>query len=117
MYPGVFKRGFDAAKARGWGDVAAEKTGDRSARQYRAETISRTETKTAQNQSTVLSYQANPVVIGITVFDGAGCGWDGHDDELKANGRKISFAEANETPLSHPRCVRSFGPTIRSEAE
>ncbi|KKN42550.1 hypothetical protein LCGC14_0712000, partial [marine sediment metagenome] len=117
MYPGVYKRGFDAAKARGWGDVAAEQAGDRAARQYRAETIARTETKTAQNQSTVLSYQANPVVIGITVFDGAECGWDGHDDELKANGRQISFAEASETPLSHPRCVRSFGPTIRSEAE
>ncbi len=117
MYPGVYKRGFDAAKARGWGDVAAEKAGDRAARQYRAETIARTETKTAQNQSTVLSYQANPVVIGITVFDGAGCGWTEHDDPVEANGRQISFAEAAAQPLSHPRCVRSFGPTIRSASD
>jgi len=105
MYPGIFERA-----------EAAGRDGDLAARKYRSETIARTETKTAQNQSTVLSYEANPVVVGITVFDGAECGWTSHDDPVEAAGRKVSFAEAREQPLSHPRCVRSFGPMLRSDA-
>lgn len=112
MYPGVYQDAFDRAKARGWSDGAAEKAGDKAARQYRSETIARTEVKTAQNKSAVANYRANPLVTGLQVFDGDDCGWTSHDDPEKADGKVVTFDEADANPLAHPRCVRSFGPIV-----
>ena len=112
MYPGVYQDAFDRAKARGWGDAAAEKAGDRAARQYRSETIARTETKIAQNKSSIMSYRNNPVIKGLLVFDGDDCGWTTHDDPEKADGKQVTFDEADANPLAHPRCVRSFAPIV-----
>jgi hypothetical protein len=112
MYPGVYQDAFDAAKKRGWGDAAAEKAGDRAARQYRSETISRTETKIAQNKSSILSYRNNQVVKGLLVFDGDDCGWTTHDDPDKADGKQVTFDEADAYPLAHPRCLRNFAPIV-----
>jgi HK97 family phage portal protein len=112
MYPGVYQDAFDRAKARGWGDAAAEKAGDRAARQYRSETIARTETKIAQNKSSILSYRNNPLVKGLLCFDGDDCGWTAHDDAEKADGKQVTFDEADAYPLAHPRCVRSFAPIV-----
>jgi hypothetical protein len=114
MYPGVYQEAFDAAKARGWGDEAAEQAGDRAARQYRAETIARTETKMAQNRSSTAAYRASDVVEALTCYDGDDCGWTEHDDPNKADGMVVSFDEADEYPLAHPRCVRNFAPVVRS---
>ena len=47
----VYQDAYDRARARGWGEEAASRAGDRAARMYRSETIARTETKTAQNRS------------------------------------------------------------------
>ncbi len=113
MYPGVFQAYYDRAKARGWGDEAAERAGDRAARMYRSETIARTETKTAQNWSTVEAYEKSDVVESLLVFDGDDCGWTSHDDPDKANGKVVSFEEARQYPLAHPRCVRNFAPRVR----
>lgn len=113
MYPGVYQRAYDAARGRGHGDAAAQLAGDRAARQYRAETIARTETKTAQNRASVSAYRKSDVVAALRCFDGAGCGWTGHKDPNKANGRVVSFEDAERHPLAHPRCVRSFAPVVR----
>lgn len=112
MYPGVYQEAFDQAKKRGWGDAAAEKAGDRAARQYRSETIARTETKIAQNKSSIMAYRTNPVIKGLLVFDGDDCGWTAHDDPEKADGKQVTFDEADANPLAHPRCVRSFAPIV-----
>jgi len=112
MYPGVYQEAFDRAKKRGWGDQAAERAGDRAARQYRSETIARTETKIAQNRSSILAYRTNPVVTALRVFDGDDCGWTSHDDDEKADGKIVTFDEADAYPLAHPRCVRSFAPVV-----
>lgn len=109
MYPGVYQEAFDAAKARGWGDVAAERAGDRAARQYRAEMIARTETKTAQNESALAGYRASGIVEGVLVYDGD------YDIECQtANGQTWTFEQAEANPLEHPNCVRCFAPVIRT---
>lgn len=57
----------------------------------------------------------------LEVFDGADCGWDGHDDGDLADGSIRPVDECEETPLSHPRCARSFAPrpdvTSKADAE
>ena len=112
MYPGVYQEAFDRAKKRGWGDAAAEKAGDRAARQYRSETIARTETTAAQNRSNIAVCRANPLVQGLKVFDGDDCGWTSHDDPEKADGKVVTFDEADAYPYAHPRCLRAFAPIV-----
>lgn len=46
----------------------------------------------------------------MEVFDGFGCGWEGHNDTDKANGTVRSVEECATAVISHPRCQRSFGP-------
>lgn len=117
MYPGVYRDAYERAKERGWGEAAASRAGDRAARQYRSETIARTETKTAQNRSSIEAYRASEVVEALKVWDGDDCGWTGHDDDDKADGKVVSFDEADAYPLAHPRCVRSFGPVVKKTVE
>lgn len=45
----------------------------------------------------------------VEVFDGPDCGWTTHDDPDTANGTVRSLQAAFAFPISHPRCVRSFG--------
>lgn len=113
MYPGVYQRAYDAARARGFGDEAAQRAGDRAARQYRAETIARTEVATAVNLSSIAAYRVSDVVEALRVFDGDGCGWRSHDDPDRADGKTVSFDEAEQFPLAHPRCLRNFAPIVR----
>ena len=115
MYPGIYQRRYDMRVGQGWSGVKAAEDADRAARMYRGETIARTETKRAQNLSAIKSYQNNPQCEAIRVWDGPDCGWTYHDDPLKADGRIVSFQEAADQPLSHPRCVRSMGPVVRGE--
>jgi hypothetical protein len=112
MYPGVYQEAFDRAKQRGWGDAAAEKAGDRAARQYRSETIARTETAMAQNKTNITASRVNPLVQGLKVFDGDDCGWLSHDDPDKADGKIVTFDEADANPLAHPRCLRAFAAIV-----
>ncbi|MFJ3248478.1 hypothetical protein [Streptomyces sp. NPDC086782] len=46
----------------------------------------------------------------MEVFDGSGCGWTSHSDIDKANGTIRTVEEAAGWPISHPRCLRAFGP-------
>jgi HK97 family phage portal protein len=113
MYPGVYREASDLALAHGATLADAARAGDEAARTYRATTIARTETKTAQNYSSVAAYIDSEVVEALQVWDGDDCGWTDHDDPDKANGKIVSFEEGLQYPLAHPRCVRSFGPVVR----
>ncbi|WP_327434685.1 hypothetical protein [Streptomyces sp. NBC_01236] len=46
----------------------------------------------------------------MEVFDGAGCGWTSHQDPDKATGTLRTVEDAAAWPISHPRCLRAFGP-------
>ncbi|WP_406502794.1 hypothetical protein [Streptomyces sp. NBC_01602] len=46
----------------------------------------------------------------MQVFDGAGCGWTSHQDPDKATGTLRTVEGAAAWPISHPRCMRAFGP-------
>jgi hypothetical protein len=59
-----------------------------------------------------MAYRTNPVIKGLLVFDGDDCGWTAHDDPEKADGKQVTFDEADANPLAHPRCVRSFAPIV-----
>lgn len=79
-----------------------------------------TRTKTAEAYSISTLNQIKAAGMGwVEVFDGYGCGWDGHDDPDKANGTVRAIDEAMRTPISHPRCVRAFGgrPDVTSQQE
>jgi hypothetical protein len=66
-------------------------------------------TKTAEAYSVSSLHQIQVAGIGfVEVFDGIGCGWEGHDDLDKANGTVRAIDEAMRVPLSHPRCRRAF---------
>lgn len=49
-------------------------------------------------------------VTHVEVFDGSDCGWTSHRDPDKANRTVRTVEEAAEWPISHPRCLRAFGP-------
>jgi HK97 family phage portal protein len=113
MYPGVYQEAYDAAIKRGWGEEAAGRAGDRAARQFRAETIARSETKTAQNYSSVEAYINSEVVEGLIVYDGT----DDDDACREANGQIWSFEKGLERAIEHPRCVRAFAPQVRKTVQ
>lgn len=115
MYPGVYQDAYDRAIARGWSDEKAMAAGDRAARQYRAEVISRTETKYAQNVSTLEAAKSSGTFDTMLAFDSQKGSFD---DECDArNGQYFSFEEAEaETAKEHPNGTLSWSPAIRGGA-
>ena len=79
---------------------------------YRAQLISRTETKFAQNQSSIATYRQSDVVTGLLAFDSQ---LGSFDDECDArNGTVYSFDDAErETASTHPNDTLSWGPVTR----
>lgn len=71
--------------------------------------VLRAKTGEAYNVGTLNFSRANGVGF-MEIFDGADCGWIGHDDGDKANGTVRSIAECMTATLSHPRCQRSMSP-------
>lgn len=115
MYPGVYKDAYDRAIARGWSEAKAQLAGDKAARQYRAEVISRTETKYAQNVSTLESAKASGTFDSMIAFDSQKGSFDEECDAR--NGQYYSFEEAEEqTALEHPNGTLSWSPAIRGGA-
>jgi HK97 family phage portal protein len=98
MYPGI-----------------AEEQGADAAAMYRAQVIARTETRVAQNLSSLLAYQKSELVAGVLVFDGDGCGWRSHTDPDLADGSRRTLDEAYAQPLAHPQCVRAFAPLLHGD--
>lgn len=111
MYPGVYKEAYDRAVERGWSADKAAGAGDRAARQYRAEVISRTETKYAQNVSSMEIAKGSGTFNAMLAFDDQ-IGY--HDEDcMERNGQTYSFDEAEmETAAEHVMGTLSWCPTI-----
>jgi hypothetical protein len=74
-------------------------------------------TKTAEAHQLGGFAQARTVGIEwVEILDGPGCGLTSHRDARKANGLILELGEAEQWPLSHPRCrrVTTGRPDIRS---
>ena len=88
----------------------------RAGPKYRAEMIARTETKWAQNVSSIEAYRRSDVVTGLMAFD-AQTGSTDADCELR-NGRVYSFEDAErEQALEHPNGTLSWAPVTGSARE
>ncbi|MET9411566.1 hypothetical protein ABZX90_38355 [Streptomyces sp. NPDC002935] len=74
-----------------------------------AEAATLTKSAVAYNAGT-LNRARETGVQWMEVFDGAGCGWTSHKDPDKATGTLRTVEEAAAWPISHPRCLRAFGP-------
>lgn len=96
------------ARDRGIGSVVYRDGSRRMIGDY-ADMVARTTTANSYNAGT-LTQTASDGIEWVEVFDGSDCGWTSHNDPLKANGRVMPLDEANQYPISHPRCARSFGP-------
>ena len=79
---------------------------------YRARLIARTETKYAQNVSSLESYRASSTITHILVVDAQGAG--GQDAVCEAaDGQQFTIAEADQLDvIVHPNCTRSFTPVV-----
>ena len=71
----------------------------------RAEAIAVTEIALGSQHAAHDRY-ASAGVTHVRIIDGPDCGWTSHDDPDKANGSIRTLDEAQERPLSHPRCRR-----------
>jgi HK97 family phage portal protein len=109
MYPGIYKEGYDAAKAAGASEEQAQRAGESKARRYRAKLIAETETRTYQNQVTLEGYEKGGVQK-VKVTDGDGCGWRDHFDPDKAHNTIRLLGDARKYALAHPNCKRRFYP-------
>jgi HK97 family phage portal protein len=111
MFPGVAKEAYDRAIVRGWSEEKAQAAGDKAARQYRSEVISRTETKYAQNISTIEVGKSSGTFDSMLIFDAQ---LGPTDEECEArNGQTVSFDEAQAMADSeHPNGTFSCTPTI-----
>lgn len=103
----------EAVQGSGMYPGLSEDESARAAVNYRATVIARTETAWARNTAQTAYLGASRDVEMLYVVDGPDCGWTFHDDPDKANGKHVTFAEAQQYPISHPNCRRSFGPVYR----
>jgi HK97 family phage portal protein len=77
---------------------------------YRSQLIARTETKYAQNISSMRAYRESPVVTGLLAFDSQGSG-ETDEECLARDGVTFTFDEADvELDLEHPNGTLSFAP-------
>lgn len=83
----------------------------------RSMAIARTESATAYNQGSVLSYRSSSVVDEVEIYDGDDCGWTSHDDPDLANGSVRSLDDFADYPVAHPNCVRAGAPIVRGQKE
>ena len=78
---------------------------------YRAHLIARTETKNAQNLSTLESYRAARNVTAVLVIDARLGDTDAACEGV--DGSRLTFDEADALgALEHPNCSRSFSPIV-----
>lgn len=118
MYPGVYKEAYDRAIERGWSAEKAAGAGDRAARQYRAEVISRTETKYAQNMSSMEIAKGSGTFNAMLVFDGAYGSPRSGEVDIASNGQVISFEDAQLViDDEHPNGTLSLTPVIAEPGE
>ena len=103
--------GADAMAARIRDQVAA---GPWSTSAIRAKVIARTETKFAQNKSSITSCQGGAGIVGMTCIDAQLGPTDEECEDL--NGQDVSFEEADQLAQDeHPNGTRSFIPRMGEE--
>lgn len=79
--------------------------------QYRSQLIARTETKYAQNVSSIEAYKTSDAVKGLLAFDAQGANSDA--DCIARDGVTFTFSEADaELAREHPNGTLSFAPVI-----
>lgn len=118
MYPGVAQEAHDRAIARGWSEDKALAAGDKAARQYRAEVISRTETKYAQNVSTIEVAKGTDTFNAILVTDGVYGPPRSGEIDIESNGQIVSFDDAQRVADDeHPNGTMSLTPVIADPDE
>ena len=90
---------------------SAVESGPWATSEMRATMIARTETKYAQNVSSIEAYQSSDSVTSLMVFDGR---LDTSDEECMArDGDEVSFEEAQAMADSeHPNGTLSFAPVV-----
>jgi hypothetical protein len=74
-----------------------------------AEVVVLTKTAVAYNAGT-LNHSVGLGTRYFECFDGPACGLRSHDDRPLASGMVASAQTVADFPISHPRCVRSWGP-------
>ena len=83
---------------------------------YRAEVIARTETKFAQNVSSLETYKSAETITAVVAFD-ARLGDTDPDCEAR-DGQTFTFEQAEvELGLEHPNGTLSFGPVVAESLE
>jgi hypothetical protein len=118
MYPGVYKDAYDRAIARGWSDIKAQGAGDKAARQYRAEVISRTETKYAQSMSSLEVAKGSGTFNAMQVTDGVYGEPRSGEIDIASNGQIVSFDDAQRIiDDEHPNGTLSLTPVIAEPDE
>lgn len=75
----------------------------------RSRTIARTETAWASGKAETEAWKMSEVTL-VSIFDGDGCGWNGHDDPDLADGKIVQLSAYEAQILSHPHCVRTAAP-------
>lgn len=120
--PGQTKAALFKAVAEGreLGEGAAElarriadyvSAGPWASKETRAMTIARTETKYAQNASSLSAYMQSENVTGVMIFDAQLGPTDEECEQL--NGQIVDFAEAERLmETEHPNGTRSFAPVV-----
>lgn len=74
----------------------------------RAMAIARTETGTAYNRGAITGYKESGVVEEVDVVDG-----DDDEECAAANGQRWTLEQAEQNPLAHPNCRRTFIPVVK----
>lgn len=112
VHPSVIaRRLIDAGM--GWGGGPR---GDQVAHS-RAYVIARTETAMVFNKGAVSAYRTSGLVEKVECLDGATCGWRGHNDPERANGKVVTLDVAQRNLVSHPNCVRAYAPLVSGTDE
>lgn len=102
--------GFEALARRIRSDVPAGRFVN-AGPEYRAQLISRTETKYAQNQSSLSVYRDADTISAVIAFD-ARLG-DSDEDCMERDGQTFTFDEAEaQLALEHPNGTLSFAPVV-----
>lgn len=118
MFPGIWQRTKDARIELGWSVEKAEASADRAVRQYRGELIARTETKYAQNVSSLQIARDSGTFNAMQITDGVYGAPRSGEVDIASNGQIVSFDGAEMVAEDeHPNGTLSLTPVIAEESE
>lgn len=82
-----------------------------------AETLSRTVSAQAYASGTITQSREFGTEYMLCLEADDDCGLDGHDDDEKPNGKAYPIDTAEEFPVSHPNCSRSWSPLPQLDSQ